>query len=477
MAIAGLRRDAESAFPAAAAIVAAALLLCWPAIYNGFPLVYGDTASYLDTIDPRKTMWARQIFYTALLRPLHWRLSLWPPIFAQALITAHLLYLVLRAMQPRLAPETYLFIATILALTTSLPWHTSALLPDAFTPILLLAMFLVGFCRASLSRLETAYLVVLIAVAAIVHLSHFPLALGLIAVIVAAQLVLRLPDRRRPRTTLLLIAPIAIAASAHLAINTVVHASFSLSPASSIWLLARFIADGPARDYLREECPRRNFILCAYQDQLPNDSDEFLWSDRTADSVFSRAGGYDALRGEAREIVQGTLARHPGAVLDAFLRNSARQFVMIGTGGWINFGPGMMDKPITRYIALQFPRDYPRYVTSAQLRGTIPVAALATWHIYFVIIGAFACAILLATPLRRPLFALLLLMVLAALIGNAMVTGGISAVHDRYQTRLVWLVVFAACAGGVAYAADPTRVSHPPGARRWRRPFRHGQFG
>ena len=79
------------------AIAAGAFLLCWPAFYNGYPLLYGDSASYLETLDPRKAHWARPVFYTVFLFPFHWRLWLWPTIFAQALIVAHLVYVVLRA--------------------------------------------------------------------------------------------------------------------------------------------------------------------------------------------------------------------------------------------------------------------------------------------------------------------------------------------------------------------------------------------
>jgi hypothetical protein len=481
MAAPGFRTAAVRTLPLLIAIAGAAALFCWPAVYNGFPFVYGDTASYLDTIDPRKTMWARQVFYTALLRLLHLRLSLWPPIFVQALITAHLLYLVLRAFEPRLRLETYGVVAAILALGTSLPWHTSALLPDFFTPILVLAMFLLAFCRDRLHRLETLYLVALTALATVVHLSHIPLAVGLIAVIVVARWVFGLRDRRRARTALLLVLPVLAAASTHLAINIAVHSSFSLSPASSIWLMARFLADGPGRAYLRDECPTRPFILCAYLDELPDDSDQFLWGDYSPDSIFHRAGGYPALRGEAREIVQGTLSRYPGQVLRAFVVNSARQFVDIDTGHWIDFGYEKLNHPISLYIEHQFPRAYDSYVNSKQLQDTIPIAAIATWHICVVVAGALTCVALLIGRGRNqpPLFVLFCIVVLAALIGNAMVTGGISAVHDRYQTRLIWLVVFAACAGALPALRDawttrprPTRIT-----RRWRIPRRGARAG
>ena len=98
-----------------------------------------------------------------------------------------------------------------------------------------------------------------------------------------------------------------------------------------------------------------------------------------------------------------------------------------------------------------------------------------------VVAGALICVALLIGRGRNqpPLFVLFCIVVLAALIGNAMVTGGISAVHDRYQTRLIWLVVFAACAGALPVVRDawttrsrPTRIT-----RRWRIPRRGARAG
>src|SRR5262249_31365393 len=156
------------------------------------------------------------------------------------------------------------------------------------------------------------YLAGLTTVAIVAHLSHIPLAVGLIVVIAMARFVLRWHERHRFTTALLLVLPVFTAASAHLSVNYAAYQSFSLSPASSIWLLARFIGDGQARAYLRDECPQREFVLCAYVDRLPSDSDEFLWGDQSYNPVFAQAGGYGKLREEAREIVAGTLASYPG---------------------------------------------------------------------------------------------------------------------------------------------------------------------
>ncbi len=56
---------------------------------------------------------------------------------------------------------------------------------------------------------------------------------------------------------------------------------------------------------------------------------------------------------------------------------------------------------------------------------------------------------------RRSLLAALLVTVAAALLVNAVVTGGLSGTYDRYQSRFVWLAVLA---GSMVLA----RIRPPP---------------
>ena len=43
----------------------------------------------------------------------------------------------------------------------------------------------------------------------------------------------------------------------------------TLTPNSPPHFMARLIADGPGRDYLRQACPTRHFALCQNLDTLP----------------------------------------------------------------------------------------------------------------------------------------------------------------------------------------------------------------
>jgi hypothetical protein len=48
----------------AAPIVLAALLMLWPALLNGYPLVFADTGTYLSQAIDHSLGWDRPVFYS-----------------------------------------------------------------------------------------------------------------------------------------------------------------------------------------------------------------------------------------------------------------------------------------------------------------------------------------------------------------------------------------------------------------------------
>lgn len=103
------------------AVAVAALVLAWPAFWNGYPLVFADTGTYLGQALQVYLGWDRPPFYSAFLLATHWRLTLWGPVLAQALIVAHLLGVTLRALG---RPNPWLLVLPVafaLSILTGLP--------------------------------------------------------------------------------------------------------------------------------------------------------------------------------------------------------------------------------------------------------------------------------------------------------------------------------------------------------------------
>src|SRR5262249_15268868 len=120
-------------------------------------------------------------YYGILILPLHAGVTLWPVVFAQGALWGHLLYLIVRCVFGQsLAGARALFMSATLSLFSSLPWFTGQIMPDVFTPVLVCGMFLLAFCSDRLNRVEMVYIGALTTAAITTHLSHVPIALGLV---------------------------------------------------------------------------------------------------------------------------------------------------------------------------------------------------------------------------------------------------------------------------------------------------------
>jgi hypothetical protein len=424
------------------AVLAAGILFCWPAFWNGYPLVFADTGTYLGQALLVYLGWDRPAFYSVFLHGLHWRLSLWPPVLAQGVIAAHLLALSLRVLD-RPGPAPLLACAVALAVLTGLPWFASQLMPDIFTGLTVLVLWLLAFGRDRLGRLELAWLLLLATIGIAVHLTHLPLALGL-AVVAGGLAWARQGARVAAGVVARLVLPALVAAVATVGLNAAAHGRAALSPFGSVFLAARLIEDGPALRVIEAQCPQSGWRICTVRDRLPEPANIFLWEpDRPLWAVL---GGAKAWAPEAGEIVAAAIAQHPSEVLAAGLGNAASQFTLLGTGDGLQPWRGVPGpEPL---VARFFPRELVAFRESRQYEGSLAEDArrIAPLHVVLAWIGLL---MLPAVALRRfahPPAMALCVMVLAAAVGNALLTGALSGPNERYQARLAWLCAFAPAA-------------------------------
>src|SRR5262249_6300679 len=136
---------------------------------------------------------------------------------------------------------------------------------------------------------------------------------------------------------------------------------WGIASGGSMFPLAKLVEDGPAVDYLRDECPRRHFRLCDYLGEMPMSSSDMFWSEN---SVMMRIGGPLALAGDAPTIIWGALRRQPARSLNQALANTLAQ-LKIYAGGWepivrlTRYGAADELSPAVRR---RFPAEYPDYL-------------------------------------------------------------------------------------------------------------------
>jgi len=447
------------------AILVAAALLAWPAWLNHYPIIFVDTTHYILQGRNGQVPWDKTAAYGLFLALFDRSFSLWLPLLAQVVMLSHLLWLTQRVACGVVTPLRHLLLTAALALLTSAPWFASTLMPDHFTPMLVLGFYLLAFGDGRLMSWEWAWIAALSALAAAVHLSHIPLALGLLLLVMLL--------RRQMRPVLRCAAPLLAALLFILGTNWPTLGRVTLSPHGSVFLLARLQEDGSAVRLLRERCPDSGWYLCDFLDALPMDTDRFLWS---ADSPPNRdaagqprAEGNIRLAPEAAAVVGATLRAYPFEVLRDGMANGAEQLFRtrlrdtFSSSDLHGFAAVALDEGFP-------PREQRAFRASGQMRGWLAELPLGWVHqpvllmAALVILGAWWRMARSPASERDSKRLGLVLFVLAGVTGNAFATGPLSKPHDRYQSRIAWLLPLGAILLLSPRAGVPARpwVLSPP---------------
>lgn len=435
-----------------AAVLLAALTLAWPAFYNGFPILYPDSMTYLD--DGRLVARAlflhrfsayygmRSFIYSLGILPFHWNVSAWPVVALQAILAAWVLWLTVRSIGPvrpqRMAPG-YLTLVVLLSIFTSLSWYASLVLPDILGPMLYLSIYLLVFAGNTLARAERWALYVLSWWAIASHATHLMLAAGLCALLATLALFARGNRRKRLQS----IGPVAlvvlIAALAQLALNGYLYGRPSLNGERPPFLAARIVSDGPGRWYLERHCGEVKWVLCDHLDRLSSDPDNFLWGDDGLWQNLSESEGKRLMQ-EEMPFVLATVRAYPREQL---ARSAANFWDQLRVFGLFDLGPSswMLDQfqPV-------MPAARTSYLASRQARDALPLEEFSSLQFWVVIVSLLIIAAFLPYLWRRRSSPLpgLAGVIFAAVIANALATGTLSMVEDRFQSRVVWLIPFLA---------------------------------
>jgi hypothetical protein len=360
----------------------------------------------------------------------------------QAWITVMMAFSLLSARALR-RPALLLAGFAWLALLTPLPFYAVFLMPDLLAAVPILFAACLVWRWDELGTGQRIALAVLAALATSSHYGTVPLALGCIGVALA----LRLLSGRLPGPAILATAALVVGFGPllNLGASTAVTDEPSTAPLRLPILLARSIEDGPARWYLQRECPRGRLATCdVLGGEIPDDVGEFLWTNSgVADATPAQMA---QVRAEEWTILRGAFLAYPAAQTASLLGNAARQSVELGLGS-IRAADGL-DEGFGRVRGPQ--REAARELLTR-------FDALVVWGSWAAVLAAGALAIV-ARPERRAVLAVAA--VVAGLLLNAAIFGGLSAPAERYQARVIWVLPFvllAVAADALAARAAPAR--------------------
>jgi hypothetical protein len=413
--------------------VAAILLLLAPAMWNRFPFLQYDSGGYLARWFEGYLVPSRSTVY-GLFAVAGWPLHFWPELFLQAAAAVWVIWLMLRVYGFADRPLALLGTVAALAATTSLPWLAGILLTDIFAGTAVLALHLLLYASGSLSRRETAGLILLVSFSAATHSATLAVLMAIVAAAGLARLCWHdlFPAAALGRG----VGALALGAVMLLGANFALSGQVAWTPGGYGIVFARMLEDGIVGRYLEEHCPQTQFKLCPYRHRLPRTADEFLWND----GPFTELGRFTGLGDEMRAIVLGSLAEYPALQIETAAAAAAKQLVKVENGEgvlttiWHTYG----------IIAHYMPSIVPAMRAARQQHGEVSFRALNEVEVPVALISIMLLPFILImgrgdyTDLRR-----LAATVTVAVLANAVVCGVLSNPHDRYGARIAWIASFA----------------------------------
>lgn len=413
----------------AAAILLSASMLCFLAIYNGFPLVFNnDTGMYIENAFNGVVAYDRPIMYGLFIYFTSLVYSLWLVIAAQALIVALMVYYCFRyftAAKPFLL--WYLLFMAVAAFFMSASFEVSWLMPDVFTAVAILCVILL---TGSKIKLRDKIIVSLIMVLSIgVHNSNFYTCTGLCLLLLVFK---RIRDRYSPPRKIVFTLCIIMLGYLNLAFVHYLHSGkLQSSRGGIIFLMSNLVQMGIVDIYLAENCDHRAFRICAYQGTLPNN---FLWAEN---SPIKKTGGWAANMDEYSAIVNDILT-NPGYLRMIVYKSAIYTFMQFFNYDIVDIGKP--SERINKAVENFYAHEYKQHMASRESKDRLLAGFINFTQQIIVCICLCLYLYLLIYQRSSPEVRSFILFMFIALLMNAWVCSTFSGVFPRYQTRIIWLL-------------------------------------
>lgn len=412
------------------------------------PSPAGDAGTTAEGED-RQTMGGTHSLVYALLLALFWRmeaLSALPLVNALALFLAA--WLPARAVAREYGPPhltaSLVAIPLIAGAAGALPFYVAFLMPDIFTPVLIIVIATLTVFGRRMRRGEILLALALGSFAVVVHLSHLAIALALLPVSALASVLISRQRWWLPPALVLAIGAVGIlhVKGFEVAAKVVAERTVVYHPL----MTARLISNGPGYDYLAEHCPDPEVATCLLWDALSKSDDP--WRLTPTHIVFSndpRLGSYRLMppedrhrvAAEQREFFLRVLADRPLDTIGSLALNTLTQTVYFS-----------VDMTIPTAAEIELISRHPDIgnVSMGDLAADRSwIDPLAHAHAAVYAVSLLVLAGMLVAARRAPGGArAFVLMLVIGVMTNAFVCGALSQAATRYGGRVMWLLPFAA---------------------------------
>ena len=408
----------------------------WPAFYNHYPLFFTDSQLYINCGNEYNFTEDRSFVYGWFLGITSLHISLWFPVFMQAIIFNFVCFNFVQKLAPNLAIKIYLPIILLLSVFTSLAWDVSYLMPDVFSPISILILYLL-FTHSK--PFGTPW-ILLVFVYLLVLQTHFAFMLFhcLVLAIIMILQAIKLPFLNPLNKTMVYVLTASVFINIGLfTLEKKALGANGFSSVSQVFLMGKLVENGVLKKYLDQECVDQNFEICAFKNNLAplNYSGNFLFS---PESAFQKTGGWDNPHKEYKIIIKNILTtpQYLWMYVKAVFKETFLLFGRNEIGSSIHAYPrdGWGPHPA---VVKYYPNEIPVYDLAKQNAKTLnfPFKTITVFYV-FLLISSFIATLFY---IRKQAF--IVFFILLTFVSNAIITGGLVGLEDRYCTRQNWLII------------------------------------
>lgn len=416
------------------------------ALYNGYPLVFYDTAIYIVSGMELYVPDERPIIYGLFIRYVSLQQTLWTVIVLQAVFAVYVLYEFIKIFYKKNYEIITFVTVLILSFTTGLSFVASEILPDIFTPISIILLFLILFGKYSTAKRSVLCFLYLLSL--VMHLSNFMISISVLIALCLVNLLYKLYCRNSFLDSKKVVLSFTLAISSYFVVSSIHYiygAEFGPPRCSSKFIMGSLCQHGILGEILSDKCPGNPGYskLCPYRDNLPDNSHFFLYGN---ESPFKKIGYCADNKDDFLNIVKDTLISPKylklhfveafKAVYDQLLMYQIKVYRLTRYNNLDNF------------IHSYFYSEYDDYLNSRQQKNTLNVDMINHIQHLLILVSVLIIAGTLVYRKTRSslsdLQKISILFVVIALIANAFVTGYLSGIVNRYQNRVIWLIPLVA---------------------------------
>jgi hypothetical protein len=434
-----------------------AIILLIPALSNNYPFVYSDTGAYINTGFTNTVPNDRPIFYGWFLRHVSLRQTFWLPVFLQSLMIFFYIHIIVKYFSNVYYKKALTLILTLfITFTTGVGLFSGKLMPDIFTPIIILSAYLLLLVK-QISKTEKIIISIIFYYALMVHISH----LMIIFMAVFFSCIYLIYKYRKNlihslsvfRKFYLIIFITLLSGLTIPTVNYFNYGQFEMTKGSHVFFMARLADSGILKKYLDENCKNENYSLCKYKDEIPTSAVGFLWNES---SPFYKTGGWIDSKEEYNKLINAIFSdpRYWKFLFFDFTKQTFKQFFTFSPGTIIshreNTPPfweieGKMKHELNEYRnSTQFVQGYDiSFLERRQLflfYFSLIIIIVCVFTTYFYSANTFG--------VKGIVFLFLMLFI------NAFVCGALANVVDRLQGRVVWIIPVFAIIISVNYLAE-----------------------